>query len=86
MTTTVACSCEVGVSAVDDDAFPAAFLAHVRDVHPDWPFPDLTETGLQRHPGRASLLPDDLEPVGVGVRTGDAAARRSAQGVGGETR
>jgi glycosyltransferase involved in cell wall biosynthesis len=58
----------------------------VRSAPTDGPFPDLTETGLQRHPGRAALRSADLEPVGVGVRTVHAAAPRSAQGVGGETR
>jgi GNAT superfamily N-acetyltransferase len=42
MTTTHACMCATEVSASDDTAFPAAFLAHVRAAHPDWPFPDLT--------------------------------------------
>ena len=41
MTTTVPCSCEEPVSAPDDEAFPAAFLAHVRHAHPEWPFPDV---------------------------------------------
>ena len=58
----------------------------VRSAPTDGPFPDLTETGLQRHPGQASLRSVDLEPVGAGVRTVHAAAPRSAQGVGGETR
>jgi GNAT superfamily N-acetyltransferase len=29
------------VTADDAGAFPAAYLVHVRDAHPDWPFPDL---------------------------------------------
>ena len=42
MTTIAACMCEAEVSAPDEDAFPAAFLVHVREAHPDWPYPDLT--------------------------------------------
>ena len=42
MTTIAACMCEAEVSAPDEDAFPSAFLVHVREAHPDWPYPDLT--------------------------------------------
>lgn len=42
MTTTANCGCAAEVSAPDDDAFPTAYLAHVREAHPDWPYPDLT--------------------------------------------
>ena len=42
MTTTATCGCEAEVTAPDDEAFPSAYLAHVREAHPDWPYPDLT--------------------------------------------
>jgi GNAT superfamily N-acetyltransferase len=37
---TVTCACGDGVHADDERAIPAAYLAHVRAAHPDWPFPD----------------------------------------------
>lgn len=42
MTTRAKCPCDVDVVTDDDDAFPAAYLAHVRAEHPDWAYPDVT--------------------------------------------
>lgn len=41
MTIEAACACEAIVSATDEDAFPDAFLTHVRAEHADWPYADL---------------------------------------------
>ena len=41
MTTAYACMCNAVVTAADDRAFPASYLAHVREAHPDWLYPDL---------------------------------------------
>jgi GNAT superfamily N-acetyltransferase len=41
MTIETACSCKEPLRAESEDAFPDAFLAHVRAEHPDWPYEDL---------------------------------------------
>ena len=68
MTTTRACTCDEEVSAADDDAFPAAFLAHVRAAHPDWAFPDVmvevVGEALLRQTGGTERL-DDIGDVTV---------------------
>lgn len=38
---TKSCSCEATIEAEDEEAFADVFLAHVRDAHPDWTFPDV---------------------------------------------
>jgi GNAT superfamily N-acetyltransferase len=39
--TVAMCACEFAVEADSDAAFPRAYLAHVRETHSDWPYPDL---------------------------------------------
>ena len=71
MTTTSACMCATEVTADDDEAFPGAFLTHVRAAHPDWPYPDLTievvGEALLRLTGDTERLDDigevTIEPV-----------------------
>ncbi|HUP85405.1 MAG TPA: GNAT family N-acetyltransferase [Acidimicrobiales bacterium] len=41
MTIRAACSCDHVVGAENEEAFPDAYLVHVRAAHADWPFPDL---------------------------------------------
>jgi len=41
VTVSAACSCGVALEAASEEAFPDAFLAHVRSEHQDWPFEDL---------------------------------------------
>jgi GNAT superfamily N-acetyltransferase len=74
VTIEAACSCETTVRAPDEDAFPDAFLVHVRAEHADWPFPDLAVRivgeALLRLTGGTERL-DDIGELAVHPVTAD---------------
>jgi GNAT superfamily N-acetyltransferase len=65
MTTTARCSCDVEVVADDEEAFPAAYVVHVRAAHPDWPFPDLAVEVVGEALLRLSGGTERLETLGA---------------------
>lgn len=65
MTTTATCACATEVSSEDEASFPAAYLAHVRDAHPDWPYPDLMVEVVGEALLRQTGGIDRLERLGV---------------------
>lgn len=66
--------CTTLVTAPDLEAFSDAYLAHVRTVHPEWPFPDLairnTAEATQRLTGPTERL-ESIGPVTVEAVTAD---------------
>ena len=65
MTATARCEgCDAVISDDDHDAFVDAFLAHVRSVHPDWPYPDVAIRNYAEATQRLAPAAERLAAIG----------------------